>query len=399
MRLIRVFLALLCAVFMVGHATAQNGSGTPPPKKYSVVFSGALDTSGNVVVSAKFTNLAPPGSGASNISSVSVSTGSGNPLQILGGSDANGNAPIITNGGTTALFYSVGPVLGGQSTTVKVIVSSCGEVAWDSAANTGSQLNGQPFIRDASSILGTSIACGTLACGGNPVQVPAFIAAGVPLTDDTSPQFVEIVRGAYNSNGSCSTGLNYFVTNQLPAKAHVRWPMTDDNGLHAVFAYTLNLPSGGRPFVAWKESGGLPIPFPAPDCTSTRLPSPYGVLNAKLNANKNQFNIDTTGFGSPPTSPGFYIVIDSEWMQVSAISGNQWTVTRTNSAVNPAVTHDKGAYIMSTPLRPITVAEGTADYPAGSLALMCVTNYPTTPVNGTYPFSFIDIGDGWVVPN
>jgi hypothetical protein len=393
MRVIKSILVLLCALFLAGHATAGS-----PGKNYSVAFSGAINGAGNVVVSAKFTNLAPPGSGASQISSASVSLGAGNPLKIFSGSSPTGVPAIISNDGSTASFYGLGPILGGQSATVTVTVSSCGEVLWDSAANTGTQLNGQPLTRDPGSTLGTSIACGTLACNPNPtaVQVPVFTALGQPLTDETSPQFVEILRGPYNSNGVCSTGLNFFVTNQLPAKARVHWPMNDDNGLHAVFAYTMNLPSNARPDVAWIDIGGLPSPFPVQDCTTTQLPAPYGVLNAKLTANKNQFNLDSTGFGSPPALQS-YIVIDTEWMQVTDVQGNQVTVSRTNSLVNPAVVHAKGAFVMSTPAQPILTTVGP--YSAGTLGLICMAGPPTGPnANGTYTFTFIDIGDGTILP-
>ena len=389
MRIMKGILAVLCALFLVGQAIAE-----PPGKKYKVEFSGVVDSgSGNIVVSAKFTNLAPPGSGASNISSVSVSAGAGNPLTIFAGSSPTGVPAVIS--GNTAFFYNVGPILAGQSATVKVIVSSCGEFVWDSAANTGSQLNGQPFTRDASSILGASVACGQLACNSGVTQVPVFTAPGQLLTDDTNPQFVEIMRGAYNSNGTCAAGLNYFVSNLLPAQAHVRWPMSDDNGLHAVFTYSLNLPSNARPDVAWIDIAGVPAPFPAPDCTSSQLPSPYGVLNARMNANKNDFFIDSTGFVSAP-AVGAYIVIDTEWMQVTAVDGTHVYVSRSNTAVNPAVAHAKGSFIMSTPLQPIAVTVGP--YQAGTLGLVCIASYPTAPVNGTWPFVFIDIGDGWVLP-
>jgi hypothetical protein len=93
---------------------------------------------------------------------------------------------------------------------------------------------------------------------------------------------------------------------------------------------------------------------------------------------------------------GAYIVIDTEWMQVTAVDGMHVYVSRSNTAVNPAVAHTKGSFIMSTPLQPITATVGP--YQAGTLGLVCIASYPTASVSGTWPFVFIDIGDGWVLP-
>jgi hypothetical protein len=121
------------------------------------------------------------------------------------------------------------------------------------------------------------------------------------------------------------------------------------------------------------------------------------VLTAKLNANKNQFNIDTTGFNLALPTPGSYIVVDTEWMQVTAIQNNQVTVFRPNTVVNPAVVHAKDAFVMGTPLTPIVTTVGP--YLAGTLGLICMAGPPTGPnTNGTYTFTFVDIGDGTIIP-
>lgn len=269
------------------------------------------------------------------------------------------------------------------------------------------------------------------------------------------PGFSSGMRGAFNKDGVSTTcvPVPYTFTNTILTddQVHLSW----DTGiqLNAAFMYSMNWrlrnvettnPLAGwtitpRPLVAWIADGsGNPIFVPGLACVSGKLPTPYGTLDAEIDASATSITIDgVAGFtaanapkpsliGTPavPATP-FPIVIPNKVNPIltermtatgaPTVSGTSpgpysltYTVTRglvTEGFSAPAI-HAAGAEVVSTPLPiiPNDAASFPAPYTVQTQAHMCIAEHGfdafAIGVDGTtqvmYFTTVIDIGDGWV---
>ena len=145
------------------------------------------------------------------------------------------------------------------------------------------------------------------------------------------------------------------------------------------------------------------------------LPRPYGALSQNANQNTLSIKVNTSPQNAvlPTPMPPFDIVIGTERMSVSAISGTTWTVSRPIGGTS-AAPHPSGAKVMSTPLPLLpnggfsarvfdgTTPEGIlltpAPYPYafGYQARMCIVGSPVNNEYGTSSWTIMDLSDGWV---
>jgi hypothetical protein len=328
----------------------------------------------------------------------------------------------------------------GDSLTLTLHVSSCGDGAWGASVWNGSSLNGQSFnLVAVDSTLATSIPCGKLASG-----------AGFTVPDSLNPNCVTGQRGYYDKDGSIpANGLPYFVTNfPTTDQLHFRWPDQAGGDPLATFQYTI-CGSGALPnqtFVAWlngdgtpASTSGTPAYILADDCNANAnfLPAPYGTLMAIKEEPYEYLVVNTLAPapqsppgtapgsvpypGSAPTSPQnpgatFDVVVDTERITVQQVCidndgdpSDQSDCTETSEGEGEglrvilrgvggttATSHSAGALVMSTPL-PLLPSEGVvAPYTAGNQALMCISHQSSEGENGPHSTMFIDIGgDGW----
>jgi hypothetical protein len=244
-----------------------------------------------------------------------------------------------------------------------------------------------------------------------------------------------VFRSIYNKDGTFNGcgGVSYFASDTFnnfstlnPTLVHFRWDQSSFST--AAFQYTVyyaTAPSAPFPKVGWLYQDGTlaanvgadpnanplnPVVFiQAPACLSAVLPTPYGSLSAAVKSltDKN-LKVDTSGgallLPTPFPSGGFPIVIGTERMQVTAISGSTgtWTVVRATGGTT-AATHAIGSPVTSSPL-PIlpgvspfdstSLPTPPAPYSAGNQAQLCVAGMGT---DSGFPFiKYFDIGDGWV---
>jgi hypothetical protein len=370
------------------------------------------------------------------------------PVTIVGvAQPATGSATFT---GSTVSVKNMHPLKSGQSLSVTIYLSTCGDVQWAGAtAWTGSSLNGQSFNLDlAGSSLETDIPCGDVANGD------AFT-----VLDSLNPCLITGQRGLYDKDGNKpNVAIPYFVTNTLNSdeQVHFRWPDIADlvgNDPAAAFEYNIcssgPLPprdGPGATEVAWlnMEDGspvsepGTPAFIPALDCIppsqgdvndpAVFLPVPYGTLVASVGAGDTTITVDTSQGAIPPpllphANSTFDIIIGTERMTVIAckdgddLGGGEgdasecgesgeppqvWTVTRavggttaTQHTVNP---DGPSVMVMYTPL-PLLPADTGFPYqtnpPGGQLqAQMCIAKRVEAPDHSQHTTSFIDIGDG-----
>jgi hypothetical protein len=377
-----------------------------------------------VRVVATFTNLSPPTTASSNISSLTLS------MAVPGMSIVNDPMPTGTSGNvvrtspTSITVTNMTPLKGGgQQYTLTLYVSSCGDTTWTGTANTGSQLNGQPFkLKTAAGdpSLETLVSCGTPDCA-NPQGPQAF---SVVDTTILSTAYLTGVQGAFNKDGAC-TPVNYFVSNMLSlnGQLHFRWPVTGAGAQPtAAFQYEITLPaslttSASRtPRVGWLNLDGsqatssngtdTPVYVDPLLCLSAQLPAPIATLDTSISKTASQMKV--TPVGTVPTVP-FDVVMGTERMTVTSTQGGgPWRITRGVGGTN-AAGHSAGAFVMSTPLpifltTPVStlangsvVAPASSPYQVGDQAQVCKTGdtvHNTT--DDTYTTPLIDIGDAYV---
>jgi len=379
-----------------------------------------------VKVVASFTNLSPPSTAASNISSLTLSM----PLPgmsivngTIGGVDysptgSSGN--VVWTSPTSITVTNMAPLKGQQTYALTLYVSSCGDAKWTGTANTGSQLNGDAFTLKTGAddpALATLVSCGTPDCAN---------AATFSVSDTTilsSDAFLTGVQGPYSKDGAC-VPVSYFVSNMLSLnrQLHFRWPVTGTGAQPtAVFAYsitlpaTLTTPTSRTPKVAWLNLDGSPatssngtdqpVYIDPISCATDVLPAPYATLSQSISKASSQIKVNALVV---PPAPPFDVVVGTERMTVTSIQGGgPWRVTRAVGGTQ-AASHSAGAYVMSTPLPtfvavPVsTLADGTdvtgsSPYAVGDQAMMCQAGDTThNTVDDTYTTPFIDIGDGYV---
>ena len=357
---------------------------------------------------------------------------------------ATGNATLT---GSSVSVQGMHPLKSGDSLTVTIGVSSCGDGAWSASAWTGSSLNGSSFdLSSDDSTLATSIPCGNVA-GGAAFNVPNSI----------NPNCVIGERGYYDKDGSVPVGaLPFFVTNFAGGQLHFRWPDFQAGGDPlATFDYAVcgsgPLPPPGATQVAWLNADGSPASTPgtpayiqAQNCLEPDiLPAPYGTLTADLGPSggtipfgtgTQTIPINTTtpsgphgsiGYpGSPPTDPSnpgtaFDIVIGSERITVQVVcldndndptdsadctetdegEGEALAVVQRGVGGTTPAAHLAGALVMSTPLPLLPTQPVGSFYQTGHQALMCIqgqSNFPNNTSPTSHATTFIDIGgDGW----
>ena len=271
------------------------------------------------------------------------------------------------------------------------------------------------------------------------------------------PGFSEGMRGAYNKDGVSTTCVvvPYTFTNTILTNDQVQLSWDTGIQLNAAFMYSMNWrlrnvettnPLTGwtitpRPQVAWIADGsGNPIFVPGLACLSGKLPTPYGTLDAEIDANATSITIDgVAGFtaanaptpsliGAPavPATP-FPVVIPNKVNPIltermtatgtPTVSGTSpgpysltYTVTRglVTEGFSAKAVHAAGAEVVSTPL-PIIPNDTTSFPPAkpyvvNTQAHMCIAEHgfgafaigPDGTTQIMYFTTVIDIGDGWV---
>jgi hypothetical protein len=385
--------AMLLATFALPSG-ADNGK-----KMYSLAMA---------IVSAPPAQTTPPFTVAATIKNEGNSTINSFSLSVTGltivavDAPANGTAAGAFPGASVSVTH-MHPLKSGDSLTLTLHVSSCGDGAWSAVVWNGSSLNGQSFnLVPADSTLATSIPCGNLASG-----------ASFTVPDSLNPSCFTGQRGYYDKDGSIPAGaLLYFVTN-LVSQQHFRWPDFQTGGdPFATFEYTICGP-GPLPEitdVAWLNMDGSPASTPgtpaylvAQDCLEPdQLPTPYGTLTANVGLTDSTIAVDTTTPaggppagsipypGSPPTSPqnpgtAFDIVIGTERITVQLVctdndqdpsdtsdctetqdgEGIALAVVQRGVGGTTATTHPAGALVMSTPL-PLLPEGVAAPYTAGN---------------------------------
>jgi hypothetical protein len=387
-------------------AVAGPGFGAPQPNKvYTLTVSpGVPDvTQQGTRVTATITNVSPKASSAS-IGSLILSV---NPVSGLGIVNVepvtDASAPSITFDATNVTVTGLASLKPGESLDLLLDVSGCGDGnTWSAAVWSGSNLSGDTF-HQVNDVQETNLSCGAIACGGN------LTGAAVGSIFDS-----ESMRGPYNQDGTCSLDQNpvdYFVTLlDTEGYLHVRW----ESEPAAAFYYKINTPTPSPVRLAWETDDGTPDGVPIflegdglkCDDSMTALPAPYGSLVSDKGGKQIKVNTSTAVYALPPVP--FPIMIGPkpilEYMMVTKVSGDTWTVARgTSPHQHPASTSTAPTYVMSTPLpllqAPVACVNsdgspysGTCPYTAGTPAQMC---YVPPPVGDYHTYVF-DIGDGYV---
>jgi hypothetical protein len=423
-----ILLGLVVTAFALPGA-AQNGK-----KIYNLDISSSAGPP--YTITAKFLNKSP---GNSSFSSVNLSvTG----LVITGATSNRGVVqpnPFPAGGTTSVNVVTIEPpVKPGETLTLTLQVSSCGDGAWSARAFTGSPLVGQQFgavnldFTPEALPIATPLSCGNLACGagqgeGGPIAVP----------DTLNPGDILVERGTWDKNGTqpadvcAGTGIAYFVTNNVDVndQVHFRWPVSGDGSdSAAAFQFTVfgEGPIPAITNVAWFNKDGSPASSPGtPDfipglpCNAYAnfLPTPYGTLISDNGTDT--LHVDTTVGGVaavPVASVPFDVFIENERLTISAVDATNiadeiWTVSARNvGGVVGTVPHTAAnLLVMSEPLPIMTITQGAVgEYVANHQAQMCISDQEESDNDGgelgdesgepsptDHSTTFIDIGDGW----
>jgi hypothetical protein len=379
-----VLMALMLAAF------ALPGMAAPQNKHFSLtmVTGNPDNTQQNSIVTATIANDNPSGSSAQFSSFIlSVLNVSGITIDTADADSTFLGTVTVSADHKSVSVTDIPPVKANQSYVLTLHIKGCGDGnTWSATVWAGTNFSGGTYSDDHKGPETTDVPCGALACN-DPVLVSGIVTSGQ--------------RGFYNKDGSTCSTVEYFVTDLIgtPSGLHFRW----DTQLNAAFLYFLSEPVTQT---AWLTDGtGLPIFVPALGCDLSSiapLPAPYGTL-LQDNGNKT-IKVDSTtaipGMYPLPldtlAGAGFPIVIETERMQVTKISGQTWTVTR-GTGNTSAKKHPAGKFVMSTPLPiipnslPFTNSVGVNGYAPGNFAHVC---YPGTDSSS----GIIDIGDAYHAP-
>lgn len=405
---------------------------------------------------------APPYTVTAAITNQGNSTINSFNLSVTGLTIVGVNQPATGNATFTESSVSVNnmhPLKSGDSLTVTIGVSSCGEGTWSATVWTGAHLNGQTFaqVPEPLANLATTILCGQLNAG-DLLDVP----------NSLTPHCITGERGFYDKDGGVRGGLPYVATNFGADLLHFKWPdSTIADGVDALATFEYEVcapgpaPAAGTTQVAWLNTNGhsasesgTPAFITAQNCNvyANFLPQPYGTLvSVSEDGTTITVNVlsilDPLGVDGGPFDPlqpngtikhpvidgesllSFDIVIDGERMTVTNVVSDEnqagdlsdsvdlnggegletetWTVTRAVGGTTQTV-HTAGGLVMSTPL-PLITADvlpnpNPANYVVGHPALMCIADQDPgfdegdeteDPATG-HSTTFIDIGgDGW----
>lgn len=310
----------------------------------------------------------------------------------------NGTVNLTNTGsGTGSLTGGSAPAVSGLATFPALKIDAAGNYTLTANATGFASVNSAPFtIFDACSAANSEL---------DPLQTNP--ANKGPL----EPGFAAGSRGQYNKDGSQCVVVGYTFTNTILTNNQVNLKWDTNVQPNAAFTYTMNwklrpVDANGwtavQPMVAWEESSpGNPIFVPGLACLSSNLPAPYGTLTVDNGATTLQVNVTVPPSALPPGP--FPIVIGTERMLVTGVSGSTWTVQRGQGGTTQ-ITHLAGDPVMSTPL-PIYSANPSYAYSyAGKQAHVCIAEHGMTSAgldsSGNalvqYFTTVIDIGDGWV---
>ena len=250
-----------------------------------------------------------------------------------------------------------------------------------------------------------------------------------PNGDVTKEGYASGERGYWNKDGVSCIPLLYTFTNTILTDNTVHLEWDTSTGQHPAFTYIMTWktedvdnattvdpttnaikfgwPVPKRVFTAWTVDGsGNPNFVAAQACVSPDLPAPYAQLASSIGtavAGTSQ-NISVTlppsaptGFPTAqvPAATPFPMVMGTERMLVTAVSGATWTVTRGAGGTTPAP-HVANDYVMSTPL-PLDSTGVQVPMCVQSHAWQSVGFDPITKLAQIrYTTRVFDIGDGWV---
>jgi len=339
---------------------------------------------------------------------------------------------VTVKDGSGKAIGTVGGKTGNDGTLTVPIPTGAGQIIATSGTYT-IEAASLPTYQTISTMVG--VFDGVLDCQPQ----PPFLF-GSTSGDPNQSGYAAGSRGFWNKDGMSCVPLLYSFENYIlsgdPAladKVHLSWDLT--SGQHPAFTYSVtwnaeDVDNPSNPGSLGPSNYGFPVPLrvmvafnttgtpnfvPALACLGSALPAPYGNLQQNIGASDTQIRVTVPPsplptYGNPPvayptsTFPAagaFPIVIGTERMLVSAISGTSspytLTVTRGNGATPPAP-HNVADYVMSTPL---PVDPGT-----NVQVPMCIVNNgwmsaganPVTGIPQVRWFTTVfDIGDGWVL--
>jgi hypothetical protein len=394
------------------------GMAAPPQKIYTIHMDVVTrDGTGNTQLQATIKNNSPPTSNNSQFSSIDL-------YVDLDWTLVSTQPVTITETGTTSpggsIDFSVPghlritnlyPVKPQESLTVTYWVNnfSCGDGGWNAQVWTGSSLSGAllTLIPAPDYQPVTPISCGAIACNQLFTLQPS---SGFCALKPTNPECLQGVRSFYDKDGatvnSSCTAVDVYLSNRLIdlSQLHFRWVSEPT----AAFLYTVNSGLTSKPTIslAWLADTNGPVPITGQSClasnpANSNLPAPYGTLTAGTDDTTTQIQVDvSTAIAPVPKKAPFPIVIGTERMQVTKMTGSgTWTVTRGAGGTSPSP-HLLSDKVMSTPLPlitgPLTSRQTAIGYVIGNQAQMCIEGQATYSDDGSWFTNIIDIGDGWV---
>jgi hypothetical protein len=416
MKIIARLLGIAMAIVL---ATLPLPSMADTPNKHFALLMGVgapENTQSNTIVTATISNDNPSGSSA-QFSSFTLSVANVSGITIVGvqPDPVYGGTYTVSPDGTSVSVSNISPVKATKSYVLTLNIAGCGDRnTWSATVFAGNNFNGGTYIDDSPpNQNATNIACGALACGGTVggATVSTLIDTTL-LGNDGFPSR----RGPFNEDGTCAATVNYFVTELATPTGdpylHFRWA-TNQRG--AAFFYILDQPLNLDPLSATKTLFGwianspddvnaspiYVLPQACDQGSNAKFPGSYGKLIAD---NGRTLKVDTTT--TPPVYaapvPPFRIALGPkpmEYMTVTKINGQTWTVTRGAGAT----THATGIDVMSTPLpalsSPLACYDATGTklascptgtYAAGQPARMCYVPPDTRHIR------IFDVGDGYV---
>lgn len=410
MKYVRNYVCVLIAA--LGLAFAPYGLADTPNKHFTLSMGiGVIDnTQGNSTVVATIDNDNPSGSSAQFSSfTLTLTSVSGITIKSADVDSRFGGTVSVSADQLSVSVTGFSPVKATQTYELTIHVAGCGDRnSWKATVWSGNNLSGGSYIDDSDPANGvTNVPCGILACGNTVggITVKDLIDTTVLNPVDGQPRSR---RGPVNEDGSCTDAVNYYVSEfatDSPSNTylHFRW---QDNQRGAAFFYIPEKPIGSNPLFGWKAQGddpstATPIFVAAQACDQGKADFPGSYGKVISDGAGRTIKVDTTTHVYTPPTPPFRIAIGPkpmEYMMVTKISGQTWTVTRRAGAI----AHPVGATVMSTPLPALQTltcfsSNGTqlpscptGTYVLGEPARMC-----SVQIDSTHTGIF-DIGDGYV---
>lgn len=381
-------------------------------------------------------NNATPPPGVATINSMEIDAPAGVKINSISPGTLLDQGRVDSQNREVYFVNNLPGIKSGKSATftmnVTVSVTTCMSGTWGVAANTGNAYpQGDTFVdqHPADENLTTGLGCdGQVSCDS--VQIPFDFQTPDGTTGSG-------IRG-WNKDGSPCNKVDYhFSVDTTNFIANLQW----DTGLqpNAAFSWDVlwapeDVDSTGwlvrRPKLAWTTdpvSGQPTNIINGVACLSAIPPTPYGLLASAISDTATTVTLDTTTTISTqgpakttlPASAPFPIVINTERMQVTAISGGPTytlTVLRGQGgtlavphATSTTTTTTWPTTVMSTPLpidpNPLLADNSSPNPYYMKQDHMCVWDQGWT-ASGINPqgvqqvrssVSVFDVGDGWVL--